>query len=206
MFTGIIEEVGRVRSAGSGRLTITCKTVLEGTKPGDSIAVNGACLTVTTLDAGSFSIDVMPETLRLTNLGRQMAGSPENLERALTPSSRIGGHLVQGHVDGTAKVSSLKPEREAVIMSFNAPPQILRYIVVKGFVAVDGASLTVTACDESAFSVSLVKFTQVKTNLGARRAGDEVNIEGDSLAKYVEKLVNKERPALTAEFLRERGF
>jgi riboflavin synthase len=205
LFTGIVEEVGTVKSIGSGRLAVSASGVLEGTRLGDSMAVNGACLTVTALDAGSFSVDVMPETLKRTNLGQLHPGSRVNLERALLVGGRVGGHLVQGHVDATGMVASLLPEGKAVIARFSAPPEVLRYVVEKGFIAVDGVSLTVIAYDRSSFSISLVGFTLGNTILGSRKVGDQVNLEVDIVAKYVEKL-REGRGGVTLDFLSEHGF
>lgn len=188
MFTGIIEEVGRVRQIRPTRLTLAAQKVLEGTKVGDSIAVNGACLTVVEMDKDSFSVDVMPETLRRTNLGDLRPSDVVNLERALALGQRMGGHLVQGHVEGTGKVISRRAEGEAVILRFAAPRELTRYLVPKGFVAVDGVSLTVVDCNATSFSVSLVAYTQEQTNLGRKRSGDKVNLETDIIGRYVEKL------------------
>ncbi|MBM3131929.1 MAG: riboflavin synthase [Chloroflexi bacterium] len=206
MFTGIVEEVGRVKSGGRGRLTISARKVLEGTKLGDSIAVNGACLTVVEMTDGAFSIEVMPETERRTSLGSLRPGDPVNLERALAVGARLGGHFVQGHVDGTGKVLSLAPEGSAVLMRVSAPPPVMRYIVEKGFIAVEGISLTVVHRDADSFTVSLVGFTREHTTLSAKRSGDPVNLEADIIAKYVEQLANPGKSGLTAEFLREHGF
>ena len=205
MFTGIVEEVGAVKSIGSGRLTVSASFVLEGTRLGDSMAVNGTCLTVSVLEAASFSVDVMPETLKRTNLGQLHPGSNVNLERALVVGGRVGGHFVQGHVDATGKAVSLVPEGGAVIARFAAPPEVLRYVVEKGFIAVDGVSLTVVGYDKSSFSVSLVGFTLKKTILGSRKVGDQVNLEVDIMAKYVEKL-RESRGGVTLDFLSEHVF
>jgi riboflavin synthase len=205
LFTGIVEEVGTVKSVGSGKLTVSASAVLEGTRLGDSVAVNGTCLTVSALDAGSFSVDVMPETLKRTNLGHLHLGSSVNLERALMVGGRVGGHLVQGHVDATGTVASLVSEGKAVIARFAAPPEVLRYVVEKGFIAVDGVSLTVVGYDKSSFSVSLVGYTLKSTVLGSRKVGDQVNLEVDIIAKYVEKL-REGRGGVTLDFLSEHGF
>jgi riboflavin synthase len=205
LFTGIVEEAGTVRSIGSGKLTVSACVVLEGSRIGDSVAVNGACLTVTALDSTSFSVDVMPETLRRTSLGQLRPGSRVNLERALLVGGRIGGHLVQGHVDATGSVISLTPQGGAIIAGFAAGPEVLRYVVEKGFIAVDGVSLTVVAHDRSSFSVSLVGFTLNNTILGSRKVGDQVNLEVDIMAKYVEKL-GKGGGGVTLDFLSEQGF
>ena len=205
MFTGIVEETGTLKAMSSSRLTISAARVLEGTKPGDSMAVNGACLTVSALDAGSFSVDIMPETLKRSNLGLLHPGSAVNLERPLLVGGRLGGHLVQGHVDATGKVISLIPEGGAVIARFAVPPEVLRYVVEKGFIAVDGVSLTVTGYDKTSLSVSLVAYTLKNTILGTKRVGDLVNLEVDIIAKYVGKC--GEGPGgLTLDFLNEHGF
>lgn len=205
MFTGIIEEVGIVRAAQPGKIAISAKTVIESTKKGDSIAVNGACLTVTVLSPDSFSVDVMPETLRRTNLGLLRPGDGVNLERPLAVGGRFGGHFVQGHVDDTGRVISATREGEAFLLRFEAPQEIMRYIVRKGFIAVDGASLTVVECDATSFTVSLVGYTTENTNLSGRKAGDVVNLEVDIIAKYVERL-HGSGSTITMEFLAEHGF
>ena len=206
MFTGIVEEVGKVAAVGQRRLTVAARRVLEGTKVGDSLAVNGACLTVAQLTPGSFTVEVMPETLRRTNLGGLRVGDLVNLERALALTGRIGGHLVQGHVDGTGTMRSFRPEDEAIIATFLAPRGLMRYIVEKGFIAVDGVSLTVVSCNQDSFSVSLVTYTQEHTNLVHRRPGDTVNLEVDIVAKYVEKLIAGDSSGITLDTLAEHGF
>lgn len=205
MFTGIIEEIGVVKSVRPGRITVSATKVLQGTKLGDSLAINGACLTISALDANSFSVDIMPETLRRTNLGLLRPGSQVNLERPLAIGGRLGGHLVQGHVDATGRVLSLLPEAGAVIARYAAPQEIMRYLVEKGFIAVDGASLTLTSCDTTSFSVSLVTYTLEHTILGSKRPGDLVNLEVDIVAKYLEKLKER-RGSITLDFLVEQGF
>ncbi|MBI4310270.1 MAG: riboflavin synthase [Chloroflexi bacterium] len=189
MFTGIVEELGRVVEASPTRLVIRAKNTLDGTKTGDSIAVNGACLTVVQKQGDAISIDVTPETLRRTNLGGLRPGDPVDLERALALSDRLGGHMVQGHIEATGTVAALTPDREAVIMRFNAPPQIMRYVVAKGFIAVDGISLTVVDCNSSSFTVSVIPYTREHTVLGNRKIGDSVNLETDIVARYVERLM-----------------
>jgi riboflavin synthase len=206
MFTGIIEEVGTVRAARPGKLTIAASKVLEDTKKGDSIAINGACLTVTEISPDSFSVDVMPETLRRTNLGALRPGDGVNLERPLAVGGRMGGHFVQGHIDGTGKVLSAIREGEALLLRFEAPQDIMRYVVEKGFIAVDGVSLTVVEYDATSFKVSLVAYTIENTILGRRRPGDMVNLEVDIIAKYVERLKGEAGPVITPEFLAEHGF
>ncbi len=206
MFTGIVEEVGHVKILQSGRLTIAASGILKGSKLGDSINVNGACLTVTAINGNTFSIDVMPETLRRTSLGALRPGEAVNLERALPADGRFGGHFVQGHVDGTGKISSVLTEGEALLVKIAAPPDIMRYTVEKGFIAVDGVSLTVTGCDAASFSVSLVAFTRQHTTLGHKKPGDVVNLEVDIIAKYVERLKGEGKPGVSLEFLGKHGF
>jgi riboflavin synthase len=206
VFTGIVEEVGSVVSALKGSLTVAADGVLEGMQKGDSIAVNGACLTVTGFDAKSFSVDVMPETLNKTNLGLLQAGYGVNLERPLPLGGRLGGHLVQGHVDDTGKVISVSRESGAVLIRFEIPPQLRHYIVEKGFIAVDGVSLTIATRDTSSFQVSVVDYTREHTNLGSRRVGDLVNLEVDVIAKYVEQLGQAGSRGITVDFLQEHGF
>jgi riboflavin synthase len=206
MFTGIVQEVGSIISVTAGKLTVGAREALKDMQPGGSIAVNGVCLTVTGFDDRSFSVDVMPETLRRTNLGSLRPGDRVNLERPLALGGELGGHLVQGHVDDTGRVTSITREGEAVLMGFAAPPGVIRYIVPKGFIAVDGTSLTVTDRDAGSFSVSLVDYTRQHTILGSRRVGDTVNLEVDIIAKYVESLSQKQNTGITADFLQEHGF
>jgi riboflavin synthase len=207
MFTGIVEEIGIVRGINSGCLTIEAKKVLDGTKSGDSIAVNGACLTVTTIGKDKFSVDVMPETVRRTNLGRLHYGNPVNLERAMSAEGRFGGHFVQGHVDDIGKVLSLQPEEKAVIARISVPAHLMPYVVSKGFIAVDGVSLTVIDCDDFSLLVSLVTYTREHTTLGSTKPGDTVNLEVDIIAKYVEQFRQRHnRGILTLDFLEEHGF
>ena len=193
MFTGIVQEVGKAKENDGSSLTIEAVVSLEGLNLGDSVAVNGTCLTVKSMDAESFSVDTMPETLRRTNLGLLESGVPVNLEKALTLNTPLGGHITQGHVDATGTVVSVEPEGDALMIRFEAPSQVMKYIVEKGFIAVDGISLTVVDWDESSFSVSVVKYTQDNTNLGGRKPGDVVNLEVDILAKYAEKLLADRR-------------
>ena len=211
MFTGIIEEIGRVRAlrrgARSFTLEIEARKVLEGTQVGDSIATNGVCLTVTRMDEGGFAADVMPETVERTALKRLQPGSPVNLERALTLNSRLGGHLVAGHVDATGRIASRREDDTALWLEIEAEPAVLRYVVEKGSIAIDGVSLTVARVGERSFSVSLIPHTQGVTTLHERRVGDRVNLENDMLVKYVEKLMGRApRGGLTLDFLRENGF
>ena len=198
MFTGIIEEVGRVRSVRDGELAIAAKKVLWGTNLGDSIAVNGVDLTAKHFDEDGFSANVMPETYRRSNLGDLKPGDPVNLERSLQLAGRVSGHLVRGVVEATATVASFTPEGEAIVARFDAPPDVLRYMIVKGPVAIDGISLTVVDKDDRSFAVSLVQYTQEHTNLHVRRPGDRVNIETDIIARYVEQMVADRRGAAVA--------
>ena len=212
MFTGIIEEVGRVRHIGAGSLTLAAEKVLEDASVGDSIAVNGVCLTITQFTRQAFTADVMPETLRRTELGELKAGSPVNLERALTLTSRLGGHLVSGHIDGVGHVLSLAEEGNALLLKVAADAALLRGIVEKGSVALDGISLTVAAVTEADFTVSLIPHTLTATNLHTKKKGSPVNIETDLIGKYVEKLLlpyekKEEQPhGITPEFLAKYGF
>ncbi len=191
MFTGIIEEVGEVIEAGSGLLRIRAPLVLSDAKPGDSIAINGVDLTVTEMDGNSFSANVMPETYRRSNLGELKAGGRVNLERSVRPTDRLSGHIVRGVVEGMAAVESFTPESDAVIARFRTPADLLRYMVVKGPVAIDGASLTIIDKTETSFAVSLVQYTQEHTGLLSKKPGDSVNIETDIIARYVETLLQE---------------
>ena len=206
MFTGIVEEVGKIKSTGQGKLVISAQLVLEGTNLGDSISVNGTCLTVVEMGNDTFTIEVMPETLRRTSLGDLRTGDEVNLERALAVGGRMGGHFVQGHVDGTGQIQSLTPEGDAIIMKVTAPAEIMHYAVEKGFIAVEGVSLTIVDCDAKSFSVSLVSFTRENTILGSKGPGDKVNLEVDIIAKYVERFTGSSKGELTSEFLAEHGF
>ncbi|MCY4530065.1 MAG: riboflavin synthase [Chloroflexi bacterium] len=188
MFTGIVEEVGTVRSAGQGRLAIGARTVMPTLEIGGSISVNGACLTVTSLDSEEFSVDVVPETIRRTNLGRMRSDSRVNLERPLRADGRLDGHIVQGHVDGTGTISEISDDGEALMVRMAVSEELARYVVEKGFIAVDGVSLTVVHCDEAGFSVTVIPHTRDNTVFGFCSVGDAVNIEIDILAKYVERL------------------
>lgn len=210
LFTGIVEEVGRVRrigppstppggGGGSGGdapgvdLEVETKNLLAGTQLGDSVAVDGTCLTVAAIDtaASTLTFGVAPETLRCTSLGERVTGDDVNLERALTPASRMGGHFVQGHVDGTGEIAAFRPEGDSIWVTVRAPPEILRLLVPKGFVAVDGTSLTVVNVNEEAgwFDFMLVRYTQDNVVLPRKKVGDKVNLEADILGKYVVKLL-----------------
>jgi riboflavin synthase len=206
MFTGIVEEIGIVKATSRDRLTFEAHKVLEGMKVGDSIAVNGVCLTVVSLENRGFSVNVMPETLRCSNLGRLHYSDQVNLERALVLGGRLGGHLVLGHVDDMGEVMDVTGEEAARIMRISAPAKLMPYIVDKGFIAVDGISLTVIDLDDFSFVVSLVAYTMEHTTLGEKRPGAVVNLEADVIAKYVENLKERKRQSLNFEVLREYGF
>jgi riboflavin synthase len=205
MFTGIVEEVGKVISS-AGDLKIAADKVLDGVQKGDSMAVNGVCLTITALDDKAFSTEVMPETLDKTNLGLLRSGDGVNLERPLTPSGRLGGHFVQGHIDDTGRLSSISRRGESLLLRFDVPPRLIPYIVEKGFIAVDGVSLTVVSRDDNSFQVSIVGYTRENTTLGNRGVGDVVNLEVDIIAKYVEQLNKPQSGGITLDFLEEHGF
>ena len=215
MFTGIVEEKGKVRymqvSGESGVLAVKAKRVLQGTKIGDSIAVDGVCLTVTSLQADGFTADVMTETIRRSSLGNCKAGSQVNLERAMAADGRFGGHIVSGHIDGTGVVRSMVREENAVWVSIETSPQILRLIVEKGSICIDGISLTVAKVDETGFQVSVIPHTGEETTLLEKVPGNLVNLENDVIGKYVEKLLGlnekeKKESGITMEFLEKFGF
>jgi len=206
VFTGIIEEIGRIASAQSNNLVISASDVLQEIELGGSIAVNGVCLTVINFDSNSFSVDIMLETLKQTNLGLLCAGDEVNLERPVTLRKPLGGHLVQGHIDGTGRVTSITWDGEAMIIRFEAPLEVMRYLVKKGFIAVDGVSLTMASRDTSSFQVSIVDFTRRHTTLGSRQVGDIVNLEVDIIAKYVEQFSQSRSTGITVDFLQEQGF
>ena len=187
MFTGIIEEIGSVKETGQTSLAISATKIVADVALGDSISVNGACLTVINIGRSSFSVEIMPETRRLTNIGNLRVGEKINLERALPAQGRIGGHFVQGHVDDTGKVISLVHEAGAIIASIACSEEVSRYLVKKCFVAINGVSLTVINCDQAQFSVSLVTYTRNNTNMGLLKQGQMVNLEVDIMAKYIEK-------------------
>lgn len=189
MFTGIIEEVGEVVDAGAGVLRIRAPKVIADAQLGDSIAINGVDLTVAEVDGDRFLANLMPETYRRSNLGQLRAGDRVNLERSVRPTDRLSGHIVRGVVEGLATIDSFTPEAEAVIVRFRTPPELLRYMVVKGPVCIDGASLTIIDKTADSFAVSLVQYTQAHTNLIAKRPGDSVNIETDIIARYVESVL-----------------
>lgn len=236
MFTGIIEEIGTIRSVpgsgSAGSLRIGAKKVLEKTQIGDSIAVNGVCLTVTTLQPDGFTADVMPETLRRSNLGLLHIGDRVSLERAMAAEGRFGGHIVSGHIDGSGTISELRREENAIWITITAPSSIMELIVEKGSITIDGVSLTVAKVTDTSFSVSIIPHTKDATSLLDKKKGDAVNLENDIIGKYVKRLLgsamgipgsdltgsaidsrlgtdNKKSSAesrITEEFLREHGF
>ncbi|MBR4425937.1 MAG: riboflavin synthase [Oscillospiraceae bacterium] len=215
MFTGIVEEVGRVRrvTAGgrAGELSIRCARVLEGTKLGDSIAVNGVCLTVTALLPDGFTADVMPETLRRSGLGTLRPGDGVNLERAMPADGRFGGHIVSGHIDGLGRITAFRREENAVWITVAASPSLLRLVVEKGSIAIDGVSLTVAAVGDGDFQVSVIPHTAKETILLDKQTGDPVNLETDIVGKYVARLLGGGTAAAPAkginlDFLAEHGF
>ena len=193
MFTGIVEEVGIVRQvitgSRSGEIAIQARKVLAGTKIGDSIAVNGVCLTVTGLLSDGFTADVMPETLRRSNLGSLRKGSPVDLERAMAADGRFGGHIVSGHIDGTGRIAQMKRDENAVVVTIAAARELLALVVEKGSIAIDGISLTVASVNDTEFSVSIIPHTADETVLLRKAAGDTVNLETDIVGKYVQKLL-----------------
>ena len=211
MFTGIIEEVGKFGGLSGGNIAIGAKIVQSDAQIGDSIAVNGICLTVTQFDTRGFRAAVMPETVRRTSLAGLMRGAPLNLERALLPTTRLGGHFVSGHIDGVGEITALRKDGNAILMTVAADDEILRGIVEKGSVALDGISLTVAAVGARDFTVSLIPHTRTVTNLGAKRVGSPLNIETDILGKYALKLLsggksNASSGGITQDFLLQNGF
>ena len=207
MFTGIVEEVGRLKSLDGGRIEISCAKVLGGVKIGDSINTNGICLTVVDFGADFFAADVMPETFRRTSLAELKRGGLVNLERALQVGGRFGGHIVSGHIDGVGKILSIRPEGNALVVDVSTESHLLRQIAPKGSVALDGISLTLVDAGAQRFSVSMIPHTREVTNFQSKRAGSLVNIETDVLAKYVERLLTfKTSPDVTTDFLAANGF
>lgn len=198
MFTGIIEERGIIRSlemwGSSGQIKIQCKRVLEGTEIGDSIAVNGICLTVTNLQKDGFTADVMAETMRRSSLSSAVQGDSVNLERAMAANGRFGGHIVSGHIDGTGEIRNIQREENAVWYSIAAPRKILKYIIEKGSISIDGISLTVAYVDEEIFKVSIIPHTMQETTLAQRKVGATVNLENDIVGKYVERFLQAGSP------------
>ena len=206
MFTGIIEEIGRLKSLDGGRIEISCSKVLSDIKIGDSISTNGICLTVVDFGENFFAADVMPETFRKTSLA-EIKNAVVNLERALKVGDRFGGHIVSGHIDGVGKILSIRPEGNALLIDVAAENHLLRQIAPKGSVALDGISLTVVDAGAENFSVSMIPHTLEVTNFKNKRVGSPVNIETDVLAKYVDRLINfKSSPTITKDFLTTHGF
>lgn len=214
MFTGIIEEVGKVskihKQGEFAVLTITGKRIFDDMKLGDSIAVNGVCLTVTEFGSNHFSADVMSETLNRTSLGDLQPNSPVNLERAMAANGRFGGHIVSGHIDGTGEISEITPAHNSTWYRIKTSPKLLRYIIEKGSITIDGISLTVVDVDQESFRVSIIPHTLAETNLGTKKIGSIVNLENDIIGKYVEQLLSKggdqSKSTLSREFLAKAGF
>ena len=211
MFTGIIEELGTVkalrREAGAARLILSAEKVLDGTALGDSICVNGVCLTVVEMNRTEFTADVAVETLRVTNLGDLQAGKKVNLERALQLSARIGGHLVTGHVDAVGRVREKREEGNGWRIFIDAPASVLRYVIKKGSIAIDGISLTVAEVDNAGFAIAMIPHTAKLTTLGFKTAGDSVNLESDIIGKYVERLLaGRMEGGVSLDALKKSGF
>jgi len=216
MFTGIVEEMGAVTSLeqtlGGVRLTILASTVLADLKLGDSVSINGACLTVIAQNERSFAVDVSPETLSVTTLGRLTGGVPVNLERSMKLNERLGGHLVAGHVDGVGTIRSRQQEGNAIILLIEAPDEVLRYCIHKGSVTVDGISLTINDVTDHAFSVAVIPHTAAVTTLGLKQVDDQVNLESDLIGKFVERLLHqrsqmpKPTPVIDKEYLKKHGL
>lgn len=214
LFTGIVEEIGTVLSvtpgAASLQMKIKCKKVLSDVNKGDSIAVNGVCLTVASYEGNYFTADVMPETVKATTLQGLRSGSSVNLERAMAANGRFGGHFVSGHVDGTGEIVSIQPKENAVYMEIGVAPDLLQYFIPKGSVTIDGTSLTVFGINETGFIISLIPVTQEDSIIGHKRLGDKVNVECDMLAKYIERLLSKKEEkassGLTMATLTANGF
>lgn len=214
MFTGIIEEVGKIaqikKQGEFAVVTINASRVLEDVHLGDSIAVNGVCLTVTSFTSSQFTADVMSETLKRTSLGELQPSSPVNLERAMATNGRFGGHIVSGHIDGTGEVAEITPADNSVWYRIKTSPKLLRYIIEKGSITIDGISLTVVDVNDESFRVSIIPQTIKETNLGSKKIGSIVNLENDIVGKYIEQFLTKKEPApetkLTMDFLKNAGF
>ncbi|MGL4560968.1 MAG: riboflavin synthase [Brevinema sp.] len=214
MFTGLIEEVGTVKNihlgAKSAQLLVQCSIIREDIHLGDSIAVNGVCLTVTKLYPNAFEVDAMPETLDVSALKYLVKGQKVNLERALSVGSRLGGHIVSGHVDGVGIIKQIQPNENAVLITVTAPMNILKYIIHRGSIAIDGISLTVCGLDDHEFQVSIIPHTFSHTTLSLKKIGEQINLENDMIAKYTERLLSFQAPApkkdITIEFLKSNGF
>jgi riboflavin synthase len=217
MFTGLIEEIGQIkaieRGAKSIRLSISASKIMDDVKLGDSIATNGICLTVVSYDSKGFTADVMPETMSRTSFGTLGTGSRVNLERAVRVGDRLGGHMVSGHVDGLGEIVGQEKDDNAIWVSIAAPKSILKYVIEKGSIAIDGISLTVAYVDDKIFKVSIIPLTQDDTTLISKKAGEKVNLECDMTAKYIEKFMfhredekKSEKSDISMDFLRENGF
>ena len=216
MFTGIVEEMGAITSVeptlGGTRLTVLASTVLADLRVGDSISINGACLTVVTKDEQSFTVEVSPETLSVTTLGRLTGGAPVNLERAMKLNERIGGHLVAGHVDAVGRIRNRQQEGNAIVFVIEAPSQVLRYCVHKGSVTVDGISLTINEVTDHSFSVAVIPHTAAVTTFGLKQIDDQVNLESDLIGKFVERLLQQRSqlpratPAIDKDYLKKHGL
>jgi len=215
MFTGIVEELGTIRSiqwgSKSAILTIGASKILDDIKTGDSINTNGACLTVTSFNTSLFTVDVMAETMRRTNLQKLNVGSKVNLERALKISDRFGGHIVSGHIDGIGTITNIRKEDNAVWVSIKTQPEITKYIIQKGSVAIDGISLTVAEINNDTIHISIIPHTGLQTTLLSKQINETVNIECDQVGKYIEKLLfnrdtNNQPSTIDMEFLKENGF
>ena len=216
MFTGIVEEMGAItvmnKSLSGAKLTILASTVMSDLKIGDSVSVNGICLTVVSRSERDFSVEVSPETRSVTTLGGFAVGMPVNLERAMRLNERIGGHLVAGHVDGVGRIRSRQQDANAIVLSIDAPQEILRYCVAKGSITVDGISLTINSISEQGFSVAIIPHTAKVTILGLKQVNDTVNLESDLIGKYVERLLQERsqlaKPAISidTDYLQKRGL
>ncbi|WP_157149718.1 riboflavin synthase [Brachyspira pilosicoli] len=213
MFTGIVEEIGTVKSVQSKVITIEASKIFDDLHLGDSVAVNGTCLTVSSFDNKIFNADVTQETLNRTNLGSLKNGSKVNLERAMTLSGRFGGHIVSGHIDGVGSIKSMKKDDNAIILTIEVSKHLMKYIVEKGSVAVDGISLTVASLTDNTFSIAVIPHTLKETVLYYKKEGDKVNIENDVIGKYVERLLTfkednngSKKSNITMEFLLKNGF
>lgn len=217
MFTGIVEEMGGItvmnKSLAGAKLTILASTVMSDLKIGDSVSVNGICLTVVSRSERDFSVEVSPETLSVTTLGSFAVGMPVNLERAMKLNERIGGHLVAGHVDGVGVIRSRQQDANAIVFTIGAPPEILRYCVAKGSITVDGISLTINSVTDQGFSVTIIPHTAKVTILGLKQVNDTVNLESDLIGKYVERLLQergqvapKPTPVIDKDYLLKRGL
>jgi riboflavin synthase len=215
MFTGLVEEIGYIKAMKKGsnsiRLTVVANKIMDDVKLGDSIATNGICLTVVDFDSKSFSVDVMPETMNRSSFHKQKEGARVNLERALRVGDRMGGHMVSGHIDGVGEIVSQTKDDNAIWVSISAPKNILKYVIEKGSIAIDGISLTVAYVDENQFKVSIIPLTQDDTTLISKKIGSQVNLECDMTAKYIEKFMfhkddEKKESNISMDFLKENGF